>query len=147
MRSATGVPGTTTVTLNSLVRLGRTRRASGPARRLPLPEDMAVPLGCDAVAVPADYGPLLLPRLPRVGCVFADRAEWWWIVPSDSDMALDWPEPARYAPGALVPDTPILPGLIHRPHDTMPYTPPIPLYLTLCRITGTPPTWSRPISA
>jgi hypothetical protein len=108
---------------------------------------MTVPLGCDAVIVPADYGPMLLPRLPRVGCVYADRAEWWWIVPSDSDVALDWPEPARYARGALAQDSPTVPGLIHRPHDTVPYTPPIPLYLALCRLTGTPPAWSGPLSA
>jgi len=138
--------GASALTLGSLVSLGRSQRASEPvSRRLPLPEDMTLPLGCDAVAVPADYGPLLLPRLPRVGCVYADRAEWWWIVPSDSDIALDWPAPARYAKGALVPDTPAVPGLIHRPHDNLPYTPPIPLYLTLCRLTGTPPVWSRPL--
>ncbi|MDR3079723.1 MAG: hypothetical protein LBV60_02130 [Streptomyces sp.] len=134
--------------LDSLVRLDRARRASVPGSgRLSLPEDMTVPLGCDAVIVPADYGPMLLPRLPRVGCVYADRAEWWWIVPSDSDVALDWPEPARYARGALAQDSPTVPGLIHRPHDTVPYTPPIPLYLALCRLTGTPPAWSGPLSA
>lgn len=134
--------------LDSLVRLGRARRTSGAAsRRLPLPDDMTVPLGCDAVAVPARFGPLLLPGLPRVGCVYADLADWWWIVPSESDVALVWPAPARYATGALVPDTPGIPGLIHRPDDTMPYTPPIPLYLALCRVMGTPPAWSRPISA
>lgn len=147
-RSATG-PGTAQVlTLDSLVRLGRARRTSGAvSRRLPLPDDMTVPLGCDAVALPASYGPLVLSRLPRVGCVYADRADWWWIVPSDSDVALDWPAPARYAPGALVTDRPDVPGLIHRPDDTVPYTPPIPLYLALCWATGTPPAWSRPISA
>lgn len=138
------------MTLDSLVRLGRARQTSGAVSgqlRIPLPDGMAVPLGCDAVAVPAHYGPLLLPRLPRVGCVYADRADWWWIVPSDSDVALDWPAPARYVRGALVPDAPGTPGLIHRPNDNVPYTPPIPLYLALCRVTGTPPAWSRPISA
>lgn len=141
---ATG-PGTARVlTLDSLVRLGHARRMSrAVSRRLPLPEGMTVPLGCDAVAVPARYGPLLLPRLPRVGCVYADRSDWWWIVPSDSDVALEWPAPARYAAGALAPDAPgTTPELIHRPADTMPYTPPIPLYLAVCRITGTPPAWS-----
>ncbi len=68
---------------------------------------MTAPLGCDAVAVPARFGPLVLPRLPRVGCVYADETHWWWIVPSDSDYALDWPAPARYTTGALVPDSPV----------------------------------------
>ncbi|MDT0610768.1 hypothetical protein [Streptomyces lancefieldiae] len=133
--------------LDTLVRLQRGRRAPGTPRRLPVPEGMTVPLGCDAVAVPARFGPLVMPRLPRVGCVYADDAHWWWIVPSDSDYALEWPAPARYATGAVVPDTPDLPCLIHRPDGTVPYTPPIPLYLALCRLTDTTPTWSRPVSA
>jgi hypothetical protein len=108
---------------------------------------MTAPLGCDAVAVPARFGPLVLPRLPRVGCVYADETHWWWIVPSDSDYALEWPAPARYTTGALIPDTPRAPGLIHKPDGKLPYTPPIPLYLAVCRVTGTTPSWSRPISA
>ncbi|MFF9212222.1 MULTISPECIES: hypothetical protein [unclassified Streptomyces] len=136
--------------MNTLVQL--TRRLHRPAapRRLAVPEGMTAPLGCDAVAVPARFGPLLLPRLPRVGCVYADDARWWWIVPSDSDYALEWPAPAQYATGAILPDSGSAahaPGLIHRPDDTVPYTPPIPLYLALCRLTGTTPTWSRPVSA
>lgn len=144
--SAAG-PATQVLGLDTLVRLKRARAVSGAVRRLPVPEGMAVPLGCDAVAVPAPFGPLLLSRLPRVGCVYADSAQWWWLVPSESDVALDWPAPAHYATGAVVPDAPLAPGLIHRPHGTLPYTPPIPLYLALCRITGTTPVWSRPISA
>ncbi|MGW1156652.1 hypothetical protein ACWD5Q_03810 [Streptomyces sp. NPDC002513] len=143
-----GQGGAEVLALDSLVRLERARRTSGAApRRLVLPEDMTVPLGCDAVTVPASYGPLLLSRLPRVGCVYADRADWWWIVPADSDVALNWPAPARYSTGALVPETSDGPGLIHRPDDTLPYTPPIPLYLALCQVTGTAPAWSRPLSA
>ncbi|MEU9592439.1 hypothetical protein ACGF7W_39690 [Streptomyces sp. NPDC048219] len=133
--------------LDTLVRLQRALREPGTPRRLPVPDGMTAPLGCDAVAVPARFGPLVLPRLPRVGCVYADEAHWWWIVPSDSDYALEWPAPARYAAGAVVPDAPAVPGLIHRPDGTVPYTPPIPLYLALCRLTGTTPTWSRPVSA
>ncbi|MFC3576234.1 hypothetical protein ACFOZ0_23705 [Streptomyces yaanensis] len=145
---ATGPRTAQALTLDSLVRLGRGwQRSAAVSTRLPLPEGMTLPLGCDAVAVPARYGPLLLPRLPRVGCVYTDRADWWWIVPSDSDVALDWPAPARYARGALVPDTSGTPELIHRPDDNVPYTPPIPLYLALCRVTSTTPAWSRPISA
>nr|WP_179350199.1 hypothetical protein [Streptomyces sp. Alain-F2R5] len=133
--------------LDALLRLQRRMDAPGTPRRLPVPDGMTAPLGCDAVAVPARFGPLVMPRLPRVGCVYADDAHWWWIVPSDSDYALEWPAPARYATGAVVPDTPDVPGLIHRPDGTVPYTPPIPLYLALCRLTDTTPTWSRPVSA
>ncbi|MFC7815109.1 MULTISPECIES: hypothetical protein [unclassified Streptomyces] len=133
--------------LDTLVRLQRRLDAPGTPRRLLVPDGMTAPLGCDAVAVPARFGPLVMPRLPRVGCVYADDAHWWWIVPSDSDYALEWPAPARYATGAVVADSPDVPGLIHRPDGTVPYTPPIPLYLALCRLTNTTPTWSRPVSA
>lgn len=146
----TGAPGTgTLLSLDSLVRLQRVRRPGAVSRRLPVPDGMTAPMGCDAVAVPARLGPLVLPRLPRVGCVYADEARWWWLVPSDSDYALEWPAPAHYATGAVLPDTgaPGLPGLIHRPDGTLPYTPPIPLYLAVCRLTGTTPTWSRPVIA
>ncbi|WP_028805994.1 hypothetical protein [Streptomyces sp. 142MFCol3.1] len=144
--SATG-PSARVLSLDTLVRVRRAQPGSGQPRRLLVPEDMTVPLGCDAVSVPARFGPLLLPRLPRVGCVYADGAHWWWIVPSDSDVSLEWPAPAHYATGAVVVDAPAEPGLIHRPEGTVPYTPPIPLYLAVCRVTGTTPVWSRPISA
>ncbi|AZP23217.1 hypothetical protein EJC51_13200 [Streptomyces aquilus] len=144
MRAATGGQ---VMTLDTLVRLRRGLHTPVTPRRLPVPDGMTAPLGCDAVAVPARFGPLVMPRLPRVGCVYADEAHWWWIVPSDSDYALEWPAPARYATGAIVPDAPGVPGLIHKPEGTVPYTPPIPLYLALCRLTGTTPAWSRPVSA
>ncbi|MEV4337140.1 hypothetical protein [Streptomyces sp. NPDC049590] len=132
--------------LDTLVRLQRRRPVPDrdPGHPLSLPDGMTAPLGCDAVAVPDRLGPLVVPRLPRVGCVYADGSQWWWIVPSDSDYALPWPEPARYAKGALVTRTA---RLIHRPAGTVPYTPPIPLYLALCRVTGTAPDWSRAASA
>jgi hypothetical protein len=130
--------------LDTLVRLQRRRPAADPPHRLQMPDDMTAPLGCDAVAVPDRLGPLVVPRLPRLGCVYADGAHWWWIVPSDSDYALRWPSPAHYAPGALITGTA---RLIHRPRGTVPYTPPIPLYLALCRVTGTSPDWSSAVSA
>ncbi|MEV7064061.1 hypothetical protein AB0N97_14815 [Streptomyces collinus] len=133
--------------LDTLVRVRRGLRTSGPALRLPVPDGMTAPLGCDAVAIPAHVGPLIMPRLPRVGCLYADGSHWWWLVPSDSDHALEWPAPARYVTGAVVPDLLEVPDLIHRPDGTLPYTPPIPLYLALCRATGTAPAWSRPVSA
>ncbi|MFD7131475.1 hypothetical protein [Streptomyces sp. NPDC059894] len=142
------VPGRAPVlSLDTLVRLRRGPGHTTAPRRLAVPDDMTAPLGCDAVAVPAGLGPQVMPRLPRVGCVYADDTHWWWLVPSDSDYALEWPAPAHYATGALVPDSPHAPELIHRPDGTLPYTPPIPLYLTLCRLTGTAPTWSKPVSA
>ncbi|MET9389272.1 hypothetical protein ABZY20_02490 [Streptomyces sp. NPDC006624] len=140
-------PGGRVLSLDTLVRLRRGLHTPAPALRLPVPDGMTAPLGCDAVAMPAHYGPLVMPRLPRVGCVYADATHWWLLVPSDSDHALEWPAPARYVTGAVVPDVPALPALIHRPDGTLPYTPPIPLYLALCRLTGTVPTWSRPVSA
>ncbi|MEU9141530.1 hypothetical protein AB0D33_37285 [Streptomyces sp. NPDC048404] len=146
-RTSAAGPAAQVLNLDTLVRVSRGRRQSGPPRRLPVPEGMNVPLGCDAVSVPAPLGPLLVSRLPRVGCVYADGAHWWWIVPSDSDVALEWPTPAHYVAGAVVSDAPRIPGLIHKPDGTLPYTPPIPLYLALCQVTGTTPAWSRPIRA
>ncbi|KOU61640.1 hypothetical protein ADK57_27205 [Streptomyces sp. MMG1533] len=135
------------MSLDTLVRLRRGLRTTGTPRPLALPEGMTAPLGCDAVAVPARFGPLLMPRLRQVGCVYADETHWWWIVPSDSDYALEWPAPARYVTGAMAPEAPTAPDLIHKPDGTLPYTPPIPFFLALCRLTGTTPTWSRPVSA
>ncbi|MDX3310193.1 hypothetical protein ACWGH3_12520 [Streptomyces sp. NPDC054884] len=138
------------LTLDTVVRLQRGPGGpptAAPPPRLALPEGMTAPLGCDAVSVPASLGRLLMSRLPRLGCVYADQAHWWWMVPSDSDYAVEWPAPAHYATGALLTGSPQVPALIHRPDGTLPYTPPIPLYLALCRLTGSTPVWSRPISA
>ncbi|MFJ5777185.1 hypothetical protein [Streptomyces sp. NPDC093094] len=132
------------LSLDTLVRLGRGVPAALPPRRLSVPDGMTAPLGCDAVAIPARLGTELAPRLPRVGCVYADDTYWWWLVPADSDYALDWPAPARYVSGAVAP---VAARLIHRPEGTLPYTPPIPLYLALCRLTGTAPAWTRPVTA
>ncbi|MBW5425776.1 hypothetical protein GKQ77_30150, partial [Streptomyces sp. BG9H] len=134
--------------LNTLVRLSRRRQRAGvpppPPLRLDLPEGMTEPLGRDAVAVPAALGPRLMSRLPRVGCVYEDGPRWWWIVPADSDVAMEWPSPAAYSAGAVVRDGGRrAPVLINRPEGDVPYTPPIPLYLALCRATGTTPGWSR----
>ncbi|RFC75750.1 hypothetical protein [Streptomyces sp. AcE210] len=143
-----GVVTTRTMDLDSLVRFSRQRQIlrSAPLR-LAVPDGMTAPLGCDAVAVPEACGRAMVARLPRMGCVYADDDRWWWIVPSDSDVALEWPAPASYTTGALVSDARRAPGLIHRPDGSVPYTPPIPLYLALCRVTGTTPAWSRSIGA
>lgn len=110
---------------------------------LELPSDMKTPLGCDAVGMPEEYGRRARARLRQFGCVYVHGSRWWWIVPSGSAVSLDWPAPLRYAPGARVPAGKHPPRLTHRPEGTTPYTPPIPLYLTLCRITGTVPLWMR----
>ncbi|MFW6694984.1 hypothetical protein [Streptomyces sp. MAR4 CNX-425] len=126
-------------------------RRTGPGGRLRLavPGAGAAALGCDAVGVPERLGYDVTARLPRVGCVFAYGGRWWWIVPGGSDLGLFWPPAVDYAPGAAVSLAAAGPGgaaavprLVHRPADGVPYTPPIPLYLLLCRRTGTEPAWS-----
>ncbi|MFI9586227.1 hypothetical protein ACIHCQ_31305 [Streptomyces sp. NPDC052236] len=113
---------------------------------LDLPSALPASLGCDAVGVPARYGFRLLGRLPRNGCVFADDQWWWWIVPAGSDLELIWPLPAHYARGAYVPAR--NPRLIRWPDDdSSPYTPPIPLYLMACQLTGTAPLWTAGVGS
>ncbi|MFD3572146.1 hypothetical protein [Streptomyces sp. NPDC058671] len=110
------------------------------ATRLAVPTGLHTGLGCDAVGVPARFGFKILSRLPAKGCVYADADWWWWLVPAGSDHELTWPMPGCYAPGAEIPDR--RPRLIHHPDGTSPYTPPIPLYLLVCQLTGTAPSWS-----
>lgn len=112
------------------------------ATRLAVPVGLNTGLGCDAVGVPARFGFKILSRLPAKGCVYADADWWWWLVPAGSDLDLTWPLPACYAPGAEVPDRG--PRLVHHPDGTSPYTPPIPLYLLVCQLTGIAPAWSTP---
>ncbi|MFD0141148.1 MULTISPECIES: hypothetical protein [unclassified Streptomyces] len=108
--------------------------------RLVVPQEFRTTLGCDAVGVPARYGFRILSRLPAKGCVYADTDWWWWLVPTGSDLDVSWPLPSCYAPGAEVPDR--RPRLIHHPDGTSPYTPPIPLYLLTCQLTGIAPSWT-----
>lgn len=138
---------TTTVTYGH--RAGRGAEAIGTTggpddrdrtTRLELPPVLRPAQGSDAVGVPARFGFRLLGGLPRSGCVYADPDWWWWIVPAGSDDGVTWPLPAHYAPGARVPG--IRPRLVHRPDDHSPYTPPIPLYLLACQLTGTAPGWA-----
>ncbi|MFJ9525238.1 hypothetical protein GTX53_11990 [Streptomyces sp. SID5594] len=130
---------------NALSRLRGTPRpraaeeSRGGRVQLSLPPSMSASLGCDAVGVPARHGFRLMSHLPRTGCVFAEADRWWWIVPSGSDLDLDWPEQVTYAAGALV--RAVRPRLIHAPDSRTPYTPPIPLYLMVCQVTGAAPSW------
>ncbi len=120
-------------------RAGHDGEEGGGPVRLPVPSGFATPLGCDAVGLPARHGFRTMAHLSRPGCVFADADWWWWIVPAESDLGLAWPQPARYVAGAYVPTRP---RLIHLPEASAPYTPPIPLYLMVCRVAGTAPAWS-----
>ncbi|WP_443058333.1 hypothetical protein [Streptomyces sp. NBC_00442] len=121
--------------------LGPGGSAARPGGGVLLPSIRPAALGRDAVGVPAGHGFRLLSRLPSSGCVFASADWWWWIVPAGSDHELPWPGPVRYAPGAVVPDAGA-PRLIHFPEGPTPYTPPIPLYLVVCQLTGTAPAWA-----
>ncbi|MEU8504021.1 hypothetical protein AB0C40_04670 [Streptomyces brevispora] len=123
------------------------RRSRGPGCpgdggrvQLPLPSAFSASLGYDAVGVPARYGFRLMSHLPRTGCVFDDGERWWWIVPSGSDLDLNWPAQTAYAQGAYVPA--VRPRLIHQPDSRTPYTPPIPLYLMVCQVAGVTPSWA-----
>ncbi|MFE6666218.1 hypothetical protein ACFVFH_22010 [Streptomyces sp. NPDC057697] len=133
---------------NAMSHLLAARRVRGPRPsvraagmvQLPVPPALSASLGCDAVGVPARYGFRLMSHLPRTGCVFADADRWWWIVPAGSDLDLDWPPQAAYAKGAFVPA--VRPRLIHHPDSHTPYTPPIPLFLMVCQVTGVAPSWA-----
>ncbi|WP_344632849.1 hypothetical protein [Streptomyces glaucosporus] len=125
---------------------GLLRDPSGehPRERLRLPSPLRAPLGYDAVGVDAGLGPRVRRGLRRTGCVFADAERWWWIVPAQADIGLVWPEPARYAPGALVPAraSGAGPCLTHWPEDDVPYTHPVMLYIVVCNVLGVRPDWS-----
>ncbi|WP_309140554.1 hypothetical protein [Streptomyces sp. PKU-EA00015] len=123
----------------------RCRHQEAGLTRLVLPDSLPAELGCDAVGVPARFGFRLLGRMPRSGCVFADSQWWWWIVPAGSDLDLLWPLPAHYARGARVPGD--RPRLIRGPNGPSPYTPPIPLYLTACQLTGAAPKWPTAVGS
>ncbi|RNL74361.1 hypothetical protein [Streptomyces sp. I6] len=121
--------------------LSRARDETRGRPRLDVPPGLPATLGHDAVGLPARHGRRLLSRLPHTGCVYADTEWMWWIVPAGSDHDLEWPLPAYYSRGAYVPAAGA--RLIHWPEDSSPYTPPIPLYLMVCQITGVAPAWAR----
>jgi hypothetical protein len=124
-------------------------RTAPDPKRLDVPAVLRTSLGYDAVGLPDQHGHRVMDLLPRVGCVFADRERWWWIVPSQSDVGVHWPSMARYSVGAFVADSSEKaddarrkhPRLIHWPTDTVPYTHPLMLYMAVCTIAGTRPAW------
>ncbi|MFJ6071095.1 hypothetical protein ACIQFU_09655 [Streptomyces sp. NPDC093065] len=123
------------------------RRSPGPVS-LRLPPGLRAGLGHDAVGTSASHGERILDRLPRAGCVFADGARWWWIVPSGSDIGVAWPFGTHYVVGdpswtrPRPADRPAGARLIHGPDGDSPYTAPIPLYFLVCGLAGVPPRWS-----
>ncbi|MFI0777616.1 hypothetical protein [Streptomyces sp. NPDC021212] len=102
----------------------------------------------DAVGVAERHGPAVMERLPRVGCVLAAGGRWWWIVPSQSDIGVNWPSAAVYAVGA-VPPGPLTgraaegPRVVHSPDDGVPYTHPLLLHIAVCAVAGVSPAWPR----
>ncbi|MDT0309533.1 hypothetical protein RM780_21605 [Streptomyces sp. DSM 44917] len=141
----------------------RARAASGSAPAgLTLPASAPSGTAGDAVGIPEDHGRRILGCLPRSGAVFACSALWWWVVPPDSQIGLDWPATARYWPNAVRPgahtqraphQTPAAPRhhggrgaagdgpaqLVHWPEDAAPFTHPLLLYVAVCRLAGVPP--------
>ncbi|MGK5532962.1 hypothetical protein [Streptomyces sp. URMC 129] len=140
----------------------RSFEAVGHRRRRPLYLPVTGPDGteCDAVGVSEEHGRRLMTSLPRAGAVFAVGRRWWWVVPSESQVGLEWPATAHYWAGAGRPraarrDRPGHPGrpvvpqrsprsqgeprLIHWPSDAAPYTHPLLLYIAVCRLSGVPP--------
>ncbi|WP_329139310.1 hypothetical protein [Streptomyces sp. NBC_00670] len=140
------------------LRAGSAPDPSLGALGLPIPDDLSGGLGHDAVGTTPEHGRRIMDCLPRIGCVFADDRQWWWVVPTGSQIGVAWPSSTRYAvgaalagqrdPGRPAPAGPPLPGpagrvrLIHRPDHDSPYTPPIPLYFLTCRLAGITPQWS-----
>ncbi|MDT0346390.1 hypothetical protein [Streptomyces litchfieldiae] len=118
--------------------------------RLHLPVTTPDALGGDAVGVSEEHGRSIMNSLPRAGAVFAVSGHWWWIVPSESQVGLNWPTTARYWPGACLPG-PLAASaavgrtgrsvarLVHWPEDAAPYTHPLLLFIAVCRLAGVSP--------
>ena len=127
---------------------GRTPHTRPPAteHQLPVPAGLQAPLGHDAVGVDARYGEQIKRSLPRVGCIYAQRDTWWWLVPGQAEIGLDWTPVGEYAIGARIcPEdgSGRLPHLLHLPRGTVPYTHPLLLYIAACRAVGVEPTWTK----
>ncbi|ARQ67770.1 hypothetical protein [Streptomyces marincola] len=130
---------------------GAIQSAARPAH-LYLPVTTPDGLASDAVGVSEEHGRRIMASLPRAGAVFATGHRWWWVVPSESQIGLNWPDTARYWAGACLPapagreHAPTrarsAPQLIHWPEDAGPYTHPILLYIAVCRLAGVSPVTS-----
>ncbi|MEW2517147.1 hypothetical protein [Actinacidiphila alni] len=103
-------------------------------------------LGCDVVETSAEHGLRILDCLPSSGCVLARGRQWSWIVPTGSDIDVQWPPATRYLPDAAVLVSAYEPraagathSLVHLPDQGVPYTHPILLYFAACCISGVQP--------
>ncbi|GAA1720693.1 hypothetical protein [Streptomyces yatensis] len=139
--------------LTGLVRGRFGRRGFRPAfgrHRLQLPPALRTDRAYDAVGIAERHGPGVMDLLPRAGCVLARAGRWWWIVPPQSDIGVNWPAPAVYAVGAMVTGPPGRwtgptgaeePGVVHWPGDGEPYTHPLLLHIAVCAAAGVSPAW------
>jgi hypothetical protein len=130
------------------------RRGSGSesgGRRLQLPSVLRTSAAYDAVGVAERHGPRVMELLPRAGCVLADAGCWWWIVPPQSDVGVNWPPLARYAAGGRMTGPSRgrtghageEPRLVHWPRDNEPYSHPLLLHIAVCAAAGICPAWPR----
>ncbi|WAP54022.1 hypothetical protein [Streptomyces sp. S465] len=139
--------------LTGFVRGRFVRRGLRPVpgrHRLQLPSALRGDRAYDAVGITERHGPGVMALLPRAGCVLAGAGRWWWIVPPQSDVGVDWPAPVVYAAGAMVTGPPggrtgptgtEEPRVVHWPGDGEPYTHPLLLHIAVCAAAGVSPAW------
>ncbi|MFI1094030.1 hypothetical protein [Streptomyces sp. NPDC020917] len=118
-------------------------------QRIEVPTSAGFPAGtaCDVVETSAEHGLRILDCLPNSGCVLTHGDQWSWIVPTGSDIDVEWPSIARYLAGAAVaaPEGEARAGgaggrgRLHLPDRQVPYTHPILLYFAVCTIAGVQP--------
>lgn len=114
---------------------------------VPTTADFPAGLGCDVVETSAEHGLRILDCLPSSGCVLTNGSRWSWIVPTGSDIDVEWPSTTRYLVDAAVLVSAYEPrtggsvghSLIHLPDQDVPYTHPILLYFAVCCIAGVQP--------
>ncbi|SEG57114.1 hypothetical protein SAMN05216223_106319 [Actinacidiphila yanglinensis] len=118
-------------------------------RRIRVPATSGFPAGlsCDVVETSAEHGLRILETLPSSGRVFTRGSRWSWIVPTGSDIDVEWPSTTRYLVDAAV----LVPaydpedggpdgyGRVHASDQDVPYTHPILLYFAVCCIAGVQP--------
>ncbi|MBL1095603.1 hypothetical protein [Streptomyces coffeae] len=127
------------------------RPEPGGRRRLALPSPLRTGRDYDAVGLAERDGRRVMELLPRAGCVLAHGGRWWWIVPPQSDVGVEWPPIALYAVGGMVSGgsegraggADEEPRLVHAPDDREPYTHPLLLHIAVCAVAGVAPAWPR----
>ncbi|GAA3851763.1 hypothetical protein [Streptomyces sedi] len=105
-------------------------------------------LESDVVEMPREDGLRVLGALPRPGAIFSVGTSWWWPVPTGSQTGMRWPAPSRYltdvrlavaAPPEWAGEGLWAPRLIHWPHHGIPYSQPLILFVSMCRLAGVDP--------